>query len=288
MLKISGYGFIIFGLFMGIYFTSQIYTDFYLSLFLIFLFSFPMYMLGQRLRVTSSLEFKKGFVQFIGIFLLSAVITPGFLFYIEKQEEVLSMIYDAEKNFYYFSASTGMQMTIVLGVFIIIVMLTGYKVSHGWRTGSHLPTIFIVILTILFFGYQYVTFDAYTGFHKELGFVTKEWNEQEKYLSYDEIDSFTVQPYVHYGRLSDPTDETSFNWRFIITPENGESFTLFTRSVSEYGIDSSSVQLKKKAQDENIPFYILPMDEEIRKWYEFELKLTNANSKPYNEFFELQ
>jgi len=287
MVKTLGYGFIIFGIFMGIYYTSQIYTDFYLSLFLIFLFSFPIYMLGQRLRVTS-LEFKKGFIQFIGIFLLSAVITPGFLFYIEKQEEVLSMIYDAEKNFYYFSASTGMQMAIVLGLFIVIVMLKGYKVSHGWRTGSHLPTILIVILTILFFGYQYVTFDAYTGFHKELGYVTKEWNEEEKYLSYDEIDSFTVQPYVHYGRLSDPTDETKFYWKFIITPENGESFTLFTSSVSEYEIDSSSVQLKKKAQDENIPFYILPMDEEIRKWYELELKLTKANPKPYSEFFELQ
>lgn len=286
MMKVIGYTFIVFGIMFGIYFTSQLFEDFWLSLLLIVIFSYGLYLIGQRLRLTNE-NFKKSFVKLTGAFIVGVVLAPGFLFYIQNQSDVLEQVYNAEKEFFFFNSGTGSNATIVFFVFFILIMLLGYKVTHGWKTGGHFLTVGIVVLFVFFFGYQYVTFDSYSGIHKERGYVSKEWNETEKRLSFESIKEFRIEPFVSYGKLSNPADETRFLWHLIIVPVDGKEFIYNTQSVDGSWLAKYEA-LQQKAAEENIHFSVMPMNSETYKWYQIDLDLSGKDSQAYNEFFGIQ
>jgi hypothetical protein len=215
------------------------------------------------------------------------ILTPGFLFYIQNQSDVLEKIYDAENEFYFFSSGTDNHFGIVILVFFVLIWLLGYKVFNGWKAGGHLLTGAIVALTLFFFGYQYMTFDSYSGIHKERGYVSKVWNEEEKGLSFRSIKEFRIEPFVRYAKISNPSDETVFLWRLIIVPLNGEAFVYNTQSIDGNWLPDSKA-LQEKASKENILFTVLPMDENTYKWYQTELNLTDVDPQPFNEFFGIK
>jgi hypothetical protein len=286
MIKAIGYVFILFSIFMGIYFTSQLFSDFWLAIFMIVVFSYGLYLVGNKLRLSNE-DFKKSFWSLTGAFIVGVVLAPGFLFYIQNQSDVLEKIYDAENEFYFFKSGTGSNVAIVFAVFFVLIMLLGYRVANGWKAGGHLLTGGIVGLTLFFFGYQYMTFDSYSGIHKERGYVSKEWNDEEKSLSFESIKEFRIEPFVRYGAVSNPADETEFMWRLIIVPLDGKEFVYNRQSIDGNWL-SQSKALQEKATKENILFTVLPMDANTYKWYQTELDLTEVNPKPYNEFFGIQ
>lgn len=286
MLKIIGYALIVFGIIMGIYSTSQLFSDPWFALFMVFVFSYGIYIAGQRLRV-SVFAFKRDFLKFTGAYILGIFLIPAFLFYIEEQANILKKVYKAETDFYFFTPGADTQFAVIIVVYFVLITMLGYKVFNGWRAGGHLATGFIVVLTLFFFGYQYVTFDSYRGIHKERGYVSKEWNEEEIKLSYNQIEEFRIEPFVNYGALSDPTDETEFMWRFIIVPKDGKEFVYNTQTIGGRWL-SDSIAMKEKALEENIPFTVLPLDEKMMEWYVLELDLEEVDPQPYNEFFGVQ
>jgi hypothetical protein len=286
MTKIVGYAFILLGLVMGIYSTSQLFSGLWLAIFMIVIFSYGPYLLGNKLRLSTK-DFKKSFWQLTGAFIVGVILTPGFLFYIQNQSDVLEKIYDAENEFYFFSSGTDNHFGIVILVFFVLIWLLGYKVFNGWKAGGHLLTGAIVALTLFFFGYQYMTFDSYSGIHKERGYVSKVWNEEEKGLSFRSIKEFRIEPFVRYAKISNPSDETVFLWRLIIVPLNGEAFVYNTQSIDGNWLPDSKA-LQEKASKENILFTVLPMDENTYKWYQTELNLTDVDPQPFNEFFGIK
>lgn len=286
MTKIVGYAFILFGIVMGIYSTSQLFSELWFALFMIVVFSYVPYLVGNKLRLSTK-DFKKSFWQLTGAFIVGVILTPGFLFYIQNQSDVLEKIYDAENEFFFFSSGTGNHFGIVIGVFFVLISLLGYKVANGWKAGGHLLTGGIVALTFFFFGYQYMTFDSYSGVHKERGYVSKVWNEEEKGLSFGSIKEFRIEPFVRYGAVSNPADETQFMWRLIIVPLDGKEFVYNRQSVDGSWL-SQSKSLQEKASKENILFIVLPMDENTYKWYQTELNLTDVDPQPFNEFFGIK
>jgi hypothetical protein len=64
--KVVGYAFIIFGIFMGIYSTSQLFSELGLTIFMIVIFSYCPYIVGQRLRLPNE-DFNKSFWQLTGL-----------------------------------------------------------------------------------------------------------------------------------------------------------------------------------------------------------------------------
>lgn len=286
MIKAVAYTFILFGIMFGVYFTSQLFVDFWLSLLLIVIFSYGLYLIGQRLRMTNQ-NFKKSFGKFTGAFIVGVVLVPGFLLYMQNQSDVLEKIYNAEREFFFFNSGTDSSAAIILFVFFLLISLLGYKVTHGWKTGGHLLTVGIVVLFFFFFGYQYMTFDSYSGIHKERGYVSKEWNDTEKRLSFELIKEFRIEPFVSYGELSNPADETRFLWHLIIVPFDGEEFIYNTQSVDGNWLAKSKA-LQQKADEENIYFSVMPMNSETYKWYQIDLDLSGKDSQAYNEFFGIQ
>ncbi|HSO58079.1 MAG TPA: hypothetical protein VLQ66_07575 [Paenisporosarcina sp.] len=286
MIKAIGYGFLLFSIFMGIYFTSQLFSDFWLAIFMIVVFSYGPYLVGNKLRL-SNIDFKKSFWQFTGAFIVGVILTPGFLFYIQNQSDVLEKIYDAENEFFFFSSGTVNHFGIIILVFFILVTLLGYRVANGWKAGGHLLTGMIVVVILFFFGYQYMTFDSYRGIHKERGYVSKVWNDEEKGLSFGSIKEFRIVPYVRYGAVSNPSDETEFMWRLIIVPLDGKEFVYNRQSIDGNWL-SQTKALQEKATKEHILFTVIPMDANTYKWYQTELELTEVNPKPYNEFFGIK
>ncbi len=286
MTKIVGYSFILFGIVMGIYSTSQLFSELWFAIFMIVIFSYGPYLVGNKLRL-STIDFKKNFWQLTGAFIVGVIMTPGFLLYIQNQSDVLEKIYDAESEFYFFKSGTGSNVAIVFAVFFVLITLLGYRVANGWKAGGHLLTGGIVSLALFFFGYQYMTFDSYSGIHKERGYVSKVWNEEEKGLSFGSIKEFRIEPFVRYAKISNPSDETVFLWHLIIVPLNGEEFVYNTQSIDGNWL-SDSKALQGKASKENILFTVLPMDENTYKWYQIELDVTDVDPQPFNEFFGIK
>jgi hypothetical protein len=271
---------------MGIYSTSQLFSELGLTIFMIVIFSYCPYIVGQRLRLPNE-DFNKSFWQLTGAFIIGAVLTPGFLLYIQNQSDVLEKIYDAENEFYFFSSDTGSHFGIVFLAFFVIIWLLGYKVFNGWKAGGHLLTMGLVALVLFFFSFQIMTFDSYTGIHKERGYVIKVWNEEGKGLSFGSIKEFKIEPFVRYAAVSNPSDETEFLWRLIIVPLDGKEFVYNTQSIDGNWLPDSNA-LKERASTENILFTVLPMDENTYKWYQIELDLTDVDPQPFNEFFGIK
>jgi hypothetical protein len=286
MTKIVGYAFILFGIVMGIYSTSQLFSELWFAIFMIVVFSYGPYLVGNKLRLSTK-DFKKSFWQLTGAFIVGVILTPGFLLYIQNQSDVLEKIYDAESEFYFFKSGTGSNVAIVFAVFFVLITLLGYRVANGWKAGGHLLTGGIVALALFFFGYQYMTFDSYSGIHKERGYVSKAWNEEEKGLSFGSIKEFRIEPFVRYAKISNPSDETVFLWHLIIVPLNGEEFVYNTQSIDGNWLPNSKA-LQEKASKENIRFTVLPMDENTYKWYLIELDLTDVDPQPFNDFFGIK
>lgn len=286
MTKGVGWVLILMGIFMGIFSMSQLTTDFWLSLFMLSVFSFGLYILGQRLRLPKS-DFKKSLAKLIGAFVVGVVLAPGFLFYIENRSDLLEKMYDADRAFFFFRSGSVNHFALIILVYFVLIWLFGYKVFHGWKAGGRLLNGFLITLTIFFFGYQIVTFDSYSGIHKERGFVSKNWNEDENRIPFESIQEFKIDPFVDYGAVSNPSDETEFNWRLIIVPIDGEEFVYNTQSIAGNWLPKSKA-LQERAMHENIPFTILPMDDKTLKWYELDLKLAEVNRAPYDEFFEIK
>jgi len=286
MTKIVGYAFILFGIVIGIYSTSQLFSELWFAIFMIVVFSYGPYLVGNKLRLSNK-DFKKSFWQLTGAFIVGVILTPGFLLYIQNQSDVLEKIYDAESEFYFFKSGTGSNVAIVFAVFFVLITLLGYRVANGWKAGGHLLTGSIVALALFFFGYQYMTFDSYSGIHKERGYVSKAWNEEEIGLSFGSIKEFRIEPFVRYAKISNPSDETVFLWHLIIIPLNGEEFVYNTQSIDGNWLPDS-IALQEKASKENIRFTVLPMDENTYKWYEIELDVTDVDPQPFNEFFGIK
>lgn len=286
MIKGIGYVLIIMGVVMGIYSTSQLFSDPWFALFMVFVFSFGLYLAGQWLRM-KRVDFKKSFVKITGAYILGVFLIPVFLFYMENQGKLLEKVYKAETDFYFFSPGNENQFAVIILVYFVLISMLGYKVFNGWKAGGHIATGVIILLSIFFFGYQYMTFDSYHGIHKERGYVSKEWDEKEVKLEYDQIKEFKIEPFVNYAAVSDPTDETEFMWRFIIVPKDGEEFVYNTQTIEGKWLDDS-VAMRDKALAEGVPFIILPMVEKTKEWYLLELDLAKVDPQPYHEFFGVQ
>ncbi|MFC6041028.1 hypothetical protein ACFPYN_16495 [Paenisporosarcina macmurdoensis] len=286
MTKVVGYAFILFGIVMGIYSTSQLFSELWFAIFMIVVFSYGPYLVGNKLRLSTK-DFKKSFWQLTGAFIVGVILTPGFLLYIQNQSDVLEKIYDAESEFYFFKSGTGSNVAIVFAVFFVLITSLGYRVANGWKAGGHLLTGSIVALALFFFVYQYMTFDSYSGIHKERGYVSKAWNEEEIGLSFGSIKEFRIVPYVRYGAVSNPSEETEFMWRLIIVPLDGKEFVYNRQSIDGNWL-SQTKALQEKATKEHILFTVIPMDANTYKWYQTELELTEVNPKPYNEFFGIK
>jgi hypothetical protein len=286
MTKIVGYAFILFGIVMGIYSTSQLFLELWLAIFMMVIFSYGPYLAGNKLRLSTK-DFKKSFWQLTGAFIVGVILTPGFLLYIQNQSDVLEKIYDAENEFFFFASGTDNHFGIVILMFFVLISLLGYRVANGWKAGGHLLTGAITVLTLFFFSYQYMTFDSYRGIHKERGYVSKLWNEEEKGLSFGSIKEFRIEPFVRYAKISNPSDETVFLWRLIIVPLNGQGFVYNTQSIDGNWLPDSKA-LQEKASKENIRFTVLPMDENTYKWYQIELDVTDVDRQPFNEFFGIK
>ena len=106
-----------------------------------------------------------------------------------------------------------------------------------------------------------MTFDSYSRIHKERGYVSKEWNDEEKGLPYGSIKEFRIEPFVHYGAVSNQVvDETEFMWRLIIVLLDGEEFVYNRQSIDGNWLSQSkALQEKANFHDPSSGCYYIQM-----------------------------
>ena len=74
------------------------------------------------------------------------------------------------------------------------------------------------------------------------------------------IKEFRIEPFVRYGAVSNPADETEFMWRLIIVPEDGEKFIYNRQSIDGNWLSQSkALQEKANFHDPSSGCYYIQM-----------------------------
>lgn len=131
---------------------------------------------------------------------------------------------------------------------------------------------------------QVATLTEYEGIHDEKGLVFHSWNGKEEQIGWNELESVTVVPGVHHGRMSDPSDETYFLWELVFHTKSGEQIIYDSYTISNHSLQENQM-IKKKVSEQGIAFYVQEMTEETKKWYQFDIELEKVDPKPFHEIF---
>lgn len=90
----------------------------------------------------------------------------------------------------------------------------------------------MIIGTLIFYiGFNYFMFSNYRGIHKVKELVFSNWKGEKHIITYEEIDCVYVEPYVHYAKLSNTSDETEFVWRMTFQPSNQKNKIVYHFSM---------------------------------------------------------
>ncbi len=282
--KYIGIIFLVFSLVFAFGALSEFEENMTASIFILFLVSLPLYLLGQLMR-TSWTDFKKKVKRWLAIYVYCIIIVPLIFYSYETYEErKQKAISDGEYILYEPGASELSSLSLVfmlaLLLFISIRFFSPDLKRKRLLTGIIIGTVF------LYSGFQYVMWSDYRGIHQDLGLVSHSWTGKRTVKSFDEIKGIYVQPSVHKAKLSDPTDETEFTWKLIFVDHHNEKVEYHFRSLSKDSLEAAQ-QIKGIAQDSQILFRVNDMSDQIFKWFDFELELKELDKEPFYQFFEV-
>ncbi len=285
MRKNFGILLIIFSLFIAFGAIFSFYEDAKGSLFIIFLISFPLYIIGQLTRA-NLIKMRKNGLRWIWAYVYGVILIPGLLLSIEGYQTLKENTF-SNNGFVLFETISNPEMNGFSLVFIFILMLLFafpfYDTTLKWKTGIAMSA---VIVTLFYAGYQYMMWMDYRGVHEVDGLITHHWNGEEQVIPYTDIDLIVFQPFVKYTSIVEPIGETYFKWRVVFQTKNAQEIS-YHFFLDDYSLSVSN-DLKQLARSKEIPIHIIPMTDKQRKEFDFQLELNDLEKEPFYSFFDIE
>ncbi|MBD8069724.1 hypothetical protein [Bacillus sp. PS06] len=284
MKKVAGIAIIIFSLLIALGCALSFRNDLVFANFLLWLISFPLYILGQIMR-TSKAEFKYRGKRWVLIYIFFFFILPLILNLQQGYTDLKkSTFIDEQFILFEFSSGSLGEWSVLLFMILIILFALRFLSPEIKRKGL-LNTI-IAGMVLFVVGFNYVMFNDYRGVHEEQGLVSSNWNGEKEMISFGEIESIHIKPYTHFANLNLPSDETRFAWELIFQPTHLENeiyhFSFMTEENLEEMIDIAAI-----AREYEIPFNVGEMDQTTLNWFEFDLDLEGLDDERYYELFQV-
>ena len=285
MRKLGGFIILIFSLLLSLVCAIAFQEDIIIANIMLWIISFPLYISGQIIR-TSKSEFKYRGKPWVLIYIFFFFILP-LLFYFDGNYHDFKKNTFVDEQFIIYEPSSGSLGDWSLGVFIILIFLFAGRFLNPELKRKWLLNVMIIGTIIFLIGFNYFMFSDYRGIHEEIGLVSSNWKGEKDIISYEEIESVYVEPYVHYRALSNTNDETRFSWKVTFQPNNQKNEVVYQFSMmSEFNLEQT-IDLKKIAMENDIPFNIGEMSQETLKWFDLDLELEGLDKERYYEFFQV-
>ncbi|WP_432361580.1 hypothetical protein [Sporosarcina sp. UB5] len=268
---------------LGSLFTIQ--EDFKASVIGIFVFSMPLYAIGQIMR-TGITKARENAFRWMWAYVYGVIIVPALFLSYEGYENLKEQTFSNSNFLLFESIATDYIGGFSIGFIMLLLLLFAFPFYETSLKNKRAIGIAAVLVTVVYAGYQYMMWADYRGVHGVDGLITHHWNGVQQIVPYEEIVEIVVQPYVKYASVSDPTDKTYFAWRLIFITEDEEQTTY------RLGLDDDSLskgnRMKQLAHSKGIPFYVIPLSEKQRDEFDFQLQLKELDNEPYYSFFEVK
>lgn len=286
MRKLIGIVIILFSLLLSLGCAITFKEDIIFANIILWIISFPLYITGQIIR-TSKSEFKYRGKRWVLIYIFFFFILP-LLFYFN------GMYHDFKKNTFVdeqliiYEPTSGSLGDFSLGIFMILISLFAGRFLHPELKRKGLLNTLIIATIILLVGFNYFMFADYRGIHEEKGLVSSNWKGERHIISYEEIKSVYVEPYVQYRRLSSTSDETRFAWTVTFQPndQNNDDVIYRFAMITEFGLEQT-IDMEKIALENEIPFIVGEMNQKTLEWFDLGLELEDLDKERYYELFQV-
>lgn len=250
---------------------------------IIILVSYPLYLLGHRLRRTLII-FKEKVIMWSVAYVFVALFIPLLFMSNTHYEQLKSETFN--DHFILFKSSSSYNVEgISFGCMLSLILFVSIRIFSTEIRRKWIPNLLIVISLIGYGTSMYILWEDYRGIHADRGLVSNKWNGMEESIPWENITRIYIDPYVHYASLNRTSDETHISWTMVIESGSNEDVLYNFQNLYEHDLHVGN-QVKKISQDNNIPFIVTNMTEDERKWYEFELDLENLPKEPFHEFFQ--
>ncbi|MFP7474224.1 hypothetical protein SFC55_24865 [Niallia taxi] len=251
---------------------------------MLWVFGLPLYISGQIIR-TSKYEFKHKGKHWIGIYLFFFFIIP-LLIYLNELYSDLKETTFIDEQFIIYEPSSGMLGELSIGGFVIIIFLFGARFLNPELKRKWLLNSIIIVTVALLVGFNYLMFSDYRGIHEEKGLITSNWKGERQLVSYDEIESIYLKPYVHYASLSNSSDETRFVWTLTFQPSNQKEIIYRFRLLTGSGLEET-IAIKKLALKNNVKFIVGEMNQETFQLFNEGLEYEELEKDRYYQLFQV-
>lgn len=252
---------------------------------IIILVSFPLYIIGHRLRRTLII-FKEKVIIWSFAYAFVALLIPLLFFSYTQYEKLKSDTFN--EHFILFESTSSVNGGgISLGFMLFLILFVSIRIFSSDIRRKWIPNLLIIITLIAYSTSLYVLWEDYRGIHADRGFVTNKWNGVEESIPWENVSRIYIDPYVHYASLSNTSDETHISWTMVIESSSKKDMLYRFQNLSENDLHIGN-QIKEIAKDNNIQFIVNRMTEDERKWYEFELDLEKLPKTDFHVFFQFK
>lgn len=284
MRKVVGIGIIAFSSFFGLACAIAFHHETVVATIMLGLIGLPLYISGQIIR-TSKYEFKQQGSRWIGIYLFFFFILP-LLIYLNELYSDLKETTFIDEQYIIYEPSSGMLGELSMGGFVILISLIGARFLNPDLKRKGLLNSIILGTVIILIGFNYLMFSDYRGIHEEKGLISSNWKGKKQLISYDEIESVYLEPYVHYASLSNTSDDTRFVWTLTFQPSHQKELIYAFSLLTESGLEET-IAIKNLALENNIHFNIREMNQETFQFFNEGLEYEELEKERYYELFQV-
>lgn len=271
------------GILFGIIFTGFIFSDGLINIILLFLFPFPLFLLGQWLRL-GTVKFREGIAKYTLIFIQIAVLIPLLFLLFDYYNKLKSDTYERDGFLWFETSSSTVLDYIMVFLFITLVLILLSKALQGWTFGGKTVSLLMIGVlfasTVLFF----ITWDDYKGVHASDGIVVSSRTSKEEKNAWSSIDRVELIPFVKKRIANKYGTRQEFAWKYEFFLNDGSTITFEDMYLSEFNLHRSE-RVKEKIEEERIPLHINEMNSKTKKWYELELEVDHVNRAPFDKLF---
>lgn len=285
MRKFAGILIIIFSLLLSLGCILTFQEDRLLAAIMLCFISFPLYISGQIVR-TSKVEFKYRGKRWVSIYIFFFFILPLLVYFFEYYNDWKEKYY-VDEQFIIYEPASGILGDLSLAVFILLISLFAGRFLNPGLERKRLLNGLIIGTIIFLIGFNYIMFSDYRGIHEEKGLVSSNWKGERQIISYEEIESVYLEPYVHYAKLTNASDETRFVWKVTFRPKSQDDEVVYHfPMVSESNLEQT-IHIKEIAMENDIHIRIGNMSQKTLEWFDFDLELEDLDKKRYYELFQV-
>lgn len=285
MRKLFGIVIIALSLLLGLACAIAFHQEIIVANVMFWMISLPIYICGQIIR-TSKAEFKQRGKRWVANYLFFFFMLP-LLIYLNELYSDLKETTFIDEQYIIYEPSSGMLGELSIGVFVILIFLVGARFLNPGLVRKGLLNSIIIGTVVFLIGFNYLMFKDYRGIQEELGLVSSNWKGKVETISFDDIESIYLEPYVHYASLSDTSDETRFVWKMTFYPSHQKEVVYQFTMLTEAGLEQT-IAIKQLALENNVQLSIGEMNQETLELFYEDLKYEELEKERYEKLFQVK